>query len=219
MKFVHLLSSVTVLVFSFQAYSETQLPSRFEAEAVPLMKKSVLQSFEPILQKDSCPEGGSQDFDRVAEDLGSALSSSKIVISLIEKAQPQLTELNQETGRCGACQQINQTAVFTTTEVDKTTPNDFCNNKETVHLQKEMPTNDVQTFVSDTLKGKTDEGKKLYVACPDPCSFNIASATTESAKGQSLLNLTVLCGQPRAQNILFAKYKFSSGLIHKWSCQ
>ena len=78
---------------------------------------------------------------------------------------------------------------------------------------------DVQQFATATVRGMTPEGEKAYQGCPDPCSFSVASATTPTTEGKSLLNLTIHCGAPKSGSVFSAKYKFTAGLIHKWSCR
>lgn len=204
------------LVYAFSLISFAQT---FEKVGIPLMKQAVQQSFAPTPQSKECNAGGSLDYDNLALDRGGVMSSESILSSLIQKIEGNRNELLQDSSHCGACQQVNQVAIFTTTQPEKTDQNSFCDNRPTVNIQKELRDEEIQSFASSTIRGKTPEGQELYKGCPDPCSFYIASATTPMGNGNSLLNLTVQCGQPRAGSMFFAKFKFSSGLIHKWSCQ
>lgn len=193
--------------------------SSFDKVGIPKLKKSVVESFVKTEQGRRCPVAGSVSYDRLAELTGSASSSADSVSRLLERVQSRRDQLNVDSSRCGKCQQINQVAAFTTSEPIRTLTNSMCDNRPTVNIQKLLPTDQVERYANSTLRGGTPEGKALYQGCPDPCSFYVASATTERDANQSLLNLTVHCGQPRNGSILFAKYKYTAGLIQKWSCQ
>ncbi len=209
----------TLVLMGFLASGSVFAQSSFEKTGIPVMKKSVIESFVKTAQTKSCPMGGSLSFDRLAQNTGSATGSAEAVARLIESIDMRRDQLNVDSSRCGSCQQINQVAAYTTSEPSKTTLNASCDNRPTVNIRKLLPSNQIESFVSSTLRGSTAEGKSLYQGCPDPCSFYVASATTERDENQSLLNLTVQCGQPRSGSILFAKYKYTAGLIQKWSCK
>ena len=193
--------------------------NKFETVGIPMLKAAVLKSFPIIDKKPECPESGTKSVDKVMQDQGSATSGKSIVSSLIDKTQESLTRLESESGKCGSCQQINQVAIYTTSEPAKIVQNASCDNMPTVNLQMNLSDNDIHAFIEATISGNTPEGKKIYQSCPDPCSFYTAVAVTPLEQNRRLVNLTAHCGQPRAGSLLFAKYKFSSGLIHKWSCQ
>lgn len=193
--------------------------SSFDKVGIPAMKKSVIESFVKTDQGKACPAAGSVSFDRLAELTGSASSSVDSVARLLEAIKPRQGQLNLDSSRCGKCQQVNQVAAFTTSEPAKTNINSMCNNRPTVNIRKMISVDQVENFVSSTLRGNTAEGRSLNQGCPDPCSFYVASATTERDGNQSLLNLTVHCGQPRSGSLFFTDYKYTAGLIQSWSCK
>ncbi len=193
--------------------------SSFEKVGIPALKKSVVESFVKTDQGKTCPAAGTVSFDRLAQVIGSASSSVDSVARLIENVKPRRDKLNIDSSRCGKCQQVNQVAAFTTSEPAKTSTNSKCNNRPTTNIRKILPMDQVENFVDSTLRGNTSEGRSLNQGCPDPCSFYVASAVTERDHNQSLLNLTVHCGQPRNGSILFADYKYTAGLIQSWSCK
>src|SRR3989338_535157 len=204
-----------VLFFAFSS----QANSSFESIGIPMMKESVKKSFQLSDSAQGCPQAGFQEFDSLSSARGSAMSSSKIITQLLEEIDPHHREISVENSRCGSCRQVNEIAVFSTSEPEKVKMKQFCNNRPTVNVEKEMENSDVQDFASDTMRGKTPEGKELYAGCPDPCSFYVASATTPRSETRSLLNLTVHCGQPRNGGVLMAKYIYKAGLVQKWACQ
>ena len=193
--------------------------SSFDKVGIPALKKSVIESFVKTDQGKECPAAGSVSFDGLAQVTGSASSSVDSVARLLETIKPRQDKLNVDSSRCGKCQQVNQVAAFTTSEPAKTKISSMCNNRPTVNIRKMISLDQVENFVSSTLRGNTPEGLALNQGCPDPCSFYVASATTERGGNQSLLNLTVHCGQPRSGSLFFADYKYTAGLIQSWSCK
>lgn len=167
--------------------------SSFEKVGIPALKKSVIESFVKTEQGKNCPAAGSISFDHLAELKGSASSSVDSVARLLENVKARRDKLNVDSSRCGQCHQVNQVAAFTTSEPASTSNNSACNNRPTTNIRKIMPIDQVENFVDSTLRGNTAEGRSLNQGCPDPCSFYIASATTERDHNQSLLNLTVHC--------------------------
>ncbi len=215
MKTLFSLAIVTALLLPAVSFSQ----SAFETVALPIMKQAVALSFGDSQFNKDCAAGSIVAYDKLALGNGGATSSAAIVNSLISKIEGNRQSLLQDGSKCGTCQQINQVATYTTSEPEKTLRNEMCDKMPTVNIQKLLVDSEVESYAASTLRGATPEGKKLYAACPNPCSFHVASATTPMGDQQSLINLTVHCGQPRVGIVLFAKYKFSSGLIHKWTCQ
>ncbi len=215
MKLISMLAVTASCLFPGIAYSE----NAFEKIALPMMKTAAYQSFGESEVNKECAVGATADFDKLATGRAGASSSSAMIASLLEKIENRRQELLVDSSHCGSCQQVNDVATFTTTEPEKTLRDASCDTMPTINIQKELPAGEIQSFAAATLQGKTDEGKKLYAGCPNPCSFHIATATTPLENQNSLLNLTVQCGQPRNGSILFAKYNYSSGLLHKWTCR
>lgn len=203
------------LLVSGSAFAQTS----FQTVGIPALKKSVVESFVKTEQGKNCPAEGLLSFDRIVEVTGSAVSSVDSVARLIEAVKGRKDQLNSDGSHCGKCQEINQVASYTTSEPSRTTLNSMCNNRPTVNIRKLLPMDQIETFVDSTLRGRTPEGRSLNQGCPDPCSFYIASSTTERDGNQSMINLTVHCGQPRKGSILFADYKYTAGLIQSWSCK
>ncbi len=212
-----LVSLAIVSAFLIPALASAQ--SAFETVALPIMKQAVATSFAASETNTNCAVGGTVAYDKLALGKGGATSSATVISSLINSIEGNRQHLLQDGSKCGSCQQVNQVAAYTTSEPEKILRNEMCDKMPTVNVQKLVADSDLKTFAAGTLRGSTPEGKKLYASCPNPCSFHVASATTPMGNQQSLINLTVHCGQPRAGSILFAKYKFSSGLIHKWTCR
>lgn len=215
MKSLICLAIVAVLLRPAVSFSQ----SAFEAVALPMMKKAVAASFANSEVNKNCAVGAIVAYDKLAFGKGAATSSAVIVNSLRSKIEGNRQTLLQDGSKCGTCQQVNQVATYTTSEPEKVLRNEICDKMPTVNIQKLLVDSDLESYATSTLRGATPEGKKLYAACPNPCSFHVASATTPLGNQQSLINLTVHCGQPRMGSVLSAKYKFSSGLIHKWTCQ
>ena len=207
---------IGVIVFS-SGVSFAQ--SSFDKVGIPIFKKSVLASFVQTAQGKACPAAGSQSLDHLSQSVGSASSSVDSVARLIENVKPRRDQLNVDSSRCGQCQQVNQVATFTTSEPANTLTDSSCNNRPTTNFKKLLPMDQVENFVDSTLRGNNPEGQALTQGCPDPCSFYVASAVSDRGSNQSLLNLTVHCGQPRDGSILFADYKYTAGLIQSWSCK
>ena len=186
---------------------------------LPVLKTAVYKSFVSSKVNPACSPGGQNSVDKIHQVEGSATAAKSIVRSLVEGTQTELSSLSNDSSKCGSCRQVNQVVIYTTSEPAQVNADSSCDNRPTVNIQIELPDSDIQIYAESTLKGDTPQGQQLYQGCPDPCAFNTASAATPAGNGRSLLNLTVHCGQPRTGFILFAKYKFSSGLIHKWVCQ
>lgn len=184
-----------------------------------MLKTSVLQSFAKLENNPNCAVAGSETFDNLFQTLGGAISARALVSSLLEKSQDNLKGLEVDSRRCGSCKQVNQVVVYTTSEPELVLVNSSCNNKPTVNIRTNLADSEIQTYIESTIRGNNPEGKDLYLGCPNPCAFFTASASTSLGNNRSLLNLTVHCGPPRNGSILFANYKFTAGLIHKWTCQ
>ena len=209
------LSFLLILLATFAAAAE----SSFDRVGIPILKSAVLHSFPPVQTSPDCPEGGSQSRDNIAQTEESVINAKFAVTATIEKTRPVLKEYVNETGKCGACKQINQVSMYTTSEPAKVSAEAACGNKSAENIRMTMPDKDIDSFIEAIVSGKTTEGRRIYAGCPDPCSLYTASSTLPAANNKVLLNLTVHCGQPRKGTLLFSKYKFTTGIIHKWTCQ
>lgn len=179
----------------------------------------MLHSFPQVLASPDCPEGGTQSRDNVAQTEETITAAKSAVTGIIEKTRPVVKGYVNETGKCGACKQINQVSMYTTSEPAKVLSESACENKPAENIRMTMPDKDIDSFVAAVMSGKTSEGRRIYAGCPDPCSFYTASSTVPAGNNKVLLNLTVHCGQPRKGILLFSNYKFTTGIIHKWTCQ
>ncbi len=193
--------------------------SQFEAVGIPVMKAAVVSSFAKAEDKSGCAAGGVKYFDKILQVQGDAVSSMQVIMDLIDKSRQSHRQLEADASHCGSCQQVNEVAVYLTSEPAKVSRNSMCDNMPTVNVQVLLAESEVQGFVEATLSGNSSHGKKLFLGCPDPCSFYTAFASTPKENNKRLLNLTSHCGQPRNGSLMFAKYKFTAGLIQKWSCQ
>lgn len=191
----------------------------FNRIGVPMLKSAVLRSFLPVPASSECPEGGSKSYDNVAEEQAGLMSAKSTVTNLIESARVVAKIYVNETVRCGSCKQINQVSIYTTSEPANVSVDSSCERNSAEGIQKSMPDKDISSFVEAVVSGKTSDGQRIYAACPDPCSLYTASAVIPAANNNVLLNLVVQCGQPRNGSLFFAKYKFTAGIIHKWTCQ
>ncbi len=193
--------------------------SSFIRVGIPTLKAAVLHSFPQVQASADCPEGGSQSRDNIAQTEEPVTNTKSAVTGIIEKTRPVVKEYVNETGKCGSCKQINQVSMYTTSEPAKFSLDSACDNKSAENIRMTMPDKDINSFVEAVMSGKTAEGRRIYAGCPDPCSLYTASSTVPAANNKVLLNLTVHCGQPRKGTLLFSNYKFTTGIIHKWTCQ
>ena len=209
------LSFILISLITIAAAAE----SSFNRVGIPTLKSAVLHSFPPVQASPDCPEGGSQSRDNVAQTAESVTNAKSAVTGIIEKTRPLVKEYVNETGKCGSCKQINQVSMYTTSEPAKISFEATCDTKSAENIRMTMPDKDIDSFVEAVVSGKTAEGRRIYAGCPDPCSLYTASSTVPAANNKVLLNLTVHCGQPRKGTLLFSNYKFTTGIIHKWTCQ
>lgn len=214
-KFATVFTFLIVLISGGNTFAE----SRFKSIAIPILKSAVLQSFPPVQVSPDCPEGGSQLRDSIEQTVEPVTNTKSAVTGIIEKTRPVVNQYVNETGKCGSCKQINQVSMYTTSEPAKVSLNSACDNKSAENIRMTMPDKDIHSFVEAVVSGKTAEGRRIYAACPDPCSLYTASSTLPAANNNVHLNLTVHCGQPRKGSLLFSNYKFTTGIIHKWTCQ
>lgn len=209
------LSFFLILLATFAAKAE----SSFDRVGIPTLKSAVLHSFPPVQAGPDCPEGGSQSRGDITQTEEPVTNAKSAVTGIIEKTRPVVKQYVNETGRCGSCKQINQVSMYTTSEPAKVSSDNACDNKSAENIRMIMPDKDIDSFIEAVMSGKTAEGRRIYAGCPDPCSLYTASSTVPAANSKVLLNLTVHCGQPRKGTLLFSNYKFTTGLIHKWTCQ
>lgn len=210
-----ILSLVTIYFVPMAAFSQT----KFELTGFTVMRTAVLNAFVKSENKANCPNAGYDSHEHLFQIQDNATSSMQVINSLVEKNQPGLTILERDGSKCGSCQQVNQVAMYVTSEPVRVSVDASCNDKPTVNIQATINHRDINSFVEATLTGRSVEGKKLFHGCPDPCSLYSAFAVASLEGNKRLINLTTQCGQPRNGSLIFAKYKFSSGLIHKWTCQ
>lgn len=193
--------------------------SSFNRIGIPTLKAAVLHSFPPVTASPDCPEGGMQSRDNIAQTEEPVTNAKSAVTGIIERTRPVVKQYVGEVGKCGSCKQINQVSMYTTSEPAKVSADSACENKSAENIRMTMPDKDIDSFVEAVMSGKTAEGRRIYAGCPDPCSLYTASSTVPAGNGKVLLNLTVHCGQPRKGTLLFSSYKFTTGLVHKWTCQ
>lgn len=208
-------SFLIVLISGGNTFAE----SSFTRVGIPMLKAAVLQSFPQVQASADCPEGGSQSRDNIVHTEDTVTAAKSAVSGIIEKTRPVVKEYVNETGKCGTCKQINQVSVYTTSEPAKVSQDSACENKPAENIRTTMPDKDIDSFIEAVVSGKTSEGRRIYAGCPDPCSLYTASSTVPAGNNKVLLNLTVHCGQPRKGTLLFSNYKFTTGIIHKWTCQ
>lgn len=214
--FASLLISFSHSAFAADATCSRDQECKFQ-ESIELTKEAVADHVKHGPQDPSCPAAGIAYAPSKAV-IESGLTSAKSSLAKIEAALAgESSSLRSDKTKCGACQQVNVVSPVTVTRPKSPRLDARCDNRPTETVHGEFSTRaESEAFAKAVLDGNNQEGKRVYAACPDPCSFYVYNATTTLANGKTRLNLLVQCGHPRGS--LFATYKFNGGHVQEWTC-
>lgn len=214
----YLVKYLVVTVLLFGAPFSRAFGSVVEQLAVPVMVKAVLLSSLTPTADPSCPASGSEIISSVEKASAKAISSSKTILDLVNGVDAQRAKLRVDSSHCGVCKQVNVVSTYTTSSPNQLRTDITCGAPFVRNFQHDFVNQDIESYVSDILRGKNPEGSQILNDCPKTCNLYTASAETPLTSSTSRLNLTILCGPPRQGSIVFATYDFSVGFIHQWSC-
>lgn len=167
-----------------------------------------------------CPAGSLKHIEGNKVLSGSAMSADTNVALLNPLANALASTELAKLKVCGTCKQMAVATPYFVTTPAKVAPRAFCDNRPTVTFEDDFQSQkEGEEFVQRILKKKNQEGERLYAGCPDPCAYSVYSGKRVLANGKIRLTTTILCGQPRNSNILFAKYNYSYGAALQYTCK
>jgi len=215
--------SMTFSIFIFSgltALAQTTATQTFMKDGLSQLQSSLNEHFKSQLVTDkSCPSGGAEVVDNIAEQKGKLLSALGTMQSLLNQTTAAVNARKTDNSRCGACKQTNVVSSFAVVHPEKTVLSPECENRPSETFAQDFSTaKEIQDFTQDLLKGKGADGERLADNCPNPCAYYITTAQTPLPSGATHLTLTIQCGQPRKDSIFSAAYIFKAGMIQQWTC-
>jgi hypothetical protein len=192
----------------------------FMKEGMTQTQISLSEHFQTQLNPGaSCPAGGSETVDGLAERKGTLRTAMGTMQSVLNQAQETVKARQADQSRCGTCHQVNVVSAYVTVYPEKVVLNPNCNNRPSRTFSRDFPTTqDAKSYSQAILQGDGNEGASLVNVCPNPCAYYITTAQTALPRGGTHLTLTIQCGEPRRDSIFSASYDFKSGALHQWSC-
>ena len=187
-------------------------------QALKKVEAVVADHYKNGPRDETCPAAGIRVQQIRTTMEGSLLSAEGILAQLQKTVKAEAAPVAKDESRCGECQQLNVVSPVNFSRPKSPGVNKSCEGRPTEVVRGEFQSEqEAADYVRATLKGDTTDGERLYAACPDPCSFYIYNAQTQTSSNKTRINLVVQCGQPKGG--LFAKYEFGGGYVHEWTCQ
>lgn len=214
-------SFLILAVVSLQSHADTTYKTCgancVQEVGLPILTSSILSVAKSSDQ--GCPAPGSEVIPLVEKSTGKIRSSSATIGDLMTKTSNTLQSLKNNSAHCGECKQQNLVSSFTTTAPQELRADEVCPTPFARSFQTDLNNADIESFVDQTLRGKTPQGAKYVSDCANLCSNQVVSAQTALSPTTTRLNLVVICGPPRQGTLLLSTYQFSVGFIHQWICK